>query len=243
MPPQQFASEVLWKCWFSGGVSRADDQRVLLRASKLLHQVLACQRLPHRPERFLIHQPHRTPARGVLRATATVVRLFARTRVSRIAGVQRAVRATDDVDKVHAPIVAGSAPPGKSPIQNRPSPGSDSSRRRSGDGRQPDGVGDQAKMMSRGRGRRASRLVPGNGGAPAPAVARRPVHRGPAGAARRARRHARTHPLDAALLQPGLQVSRVRAHRAWRRSPRQCSCHDFGAGSLPRGRERTGTGA
>jgi hypothetical protein len=91
--------------------SRADDQRVLLRASKLFHDVLACQSLPHRPERFLIHQPHRTPARGVLRATAAVVRPFARTRVSRIAGVQRAVRATDDVDEVHAPIVAGSALP------------------------------------------------------------------------------------------------------------------------------------
>src|SRR2546427_7559455 len=42
------------------------DQRVLLRASKLLDHVLACQRLPYRPERFLIHEPHRTPARGVL---------------------------------------------------------------------------------------------------------------------------------------------------------------------------------
>ena len=91
--------------------SRAEDQRVLLRASKLLHHVLACQRLSYRPERFLIHQPHRTPARGVLRATAAVVRSFARTWVSRIAGVQRAVRATDDVDEVHAPIVAGSALP------------------------------------------------------------------------------------------------------------------------------------
>ena len=90
--------------------SRADDQRVLLRASKLLHHVLACQRLPYRPERFLIDQPHGTPARGVLRATAAVVRPFARTRVSRIAGVQRAVRATDDVDEVHTPIVAGAAP-------------------------------------------------------------------------------------------------------------------------------------
>jgi hypothetical protein len=49
--------------------------------------------------------------------------------------------------------------------------------------------------------------------------------------------------LDAAHLQPGLQVSGVRAHRAWRRSARQCSRHDIGAGSLPRGRERTGTGA
>jgi len=92
--------------------SGADDQSVLLRTIKLLHRILACQRLPHRPERLLIHQPHWTPARGVLRATATVVRLFARTRVSRIAGVQRAVRATDDVDEVHAPIVTGPALPG-----------------------------------------------------------------------------------------------------------------------------------
>jgi hypothetical protein len=91
--------------------SPADDQRVLLRPSRLFHHVLACQRLPHRPERFLVHEPHRTPARGVLRATAAVVRPFARTRVSRIAGVQRAVRATDDVDEVHASIVARSALP------------------------------------------------------------------------------------------------------------------------------------
>jgi hypothetical protein len=91
--------------------SRADDQRVLLCTSKLLHHILACQRLSHRPERFLIHQPHGKTARGVLRATAPVVRPFARTQVSRIAGVQRAVRATDDVDEMHAPIVAGSALP------------------------------------------------------------------------------------------------------------------------------------
>ena len=86
----------------------ADDQRVLLRASKLLHRVLTRQGLPHRPERFLIHQLHRTSARGVLCAMTAVVRPFSRPRVSRIAGVERAVRATDDVDEVHASIVAGS---------------------------------------------------------------------------------------------------------------------------------------
>jgi hypothetical protein len=103
--------------------SRADDQRVLLRASKLLHHVLARQRLPHRPECFLIHEPHRTPARGVLRATAAVVRAFARTRVSRIAGVQRAVCATDDVDEVHALIVADPRTTTEIPAQNRSLPG------------------------------------------------------------------------------------------------------------------------
>src|ERR1700674_1768260 len=89
--------------------SRADDQSILLRASKPLHHILARQRLPQRPNRLLIHQPHRTPARGVFRAPAAVVRPFARTRVPRIAGVQRAIRAADDVDEVHAPIVARSA--------------------------------------------------------------------------------------------------------------------------------------
>src|SRR5579862_4798059 len=62
-----------------------------------------------RPERLLIHQPYRTPACGVLRPTAAVVRPFARMRISRVAGVQRAVGATDNVDEVHPPIVAGSA--------------------------------------------------------------------------------------------------------------------------------------
>ena len=90
---------------------RGDDQRVVLRASKSLHHVLARQRLPRRPERFLIHQPHRTLTRGVLRATAAVMRPFARTRVSRIASVQRAVGATYDVDEVHAPIVADAVLP------------------------------------------------------------------------------------------------------------------------------------
>ena len=87
----------------------ADDQRVLLRASKLLHRVLTRQGLPHRPERFLIDQLHRTSARGVLCTTAAVVRPFSRTRVARIAGVQRAIRAADDVDEVHASILLGSA--------------------------------------------------------------------------------------------------------------------------------------
>ena len=100
-----------WKYWVSVDVVCADDSRVLLRASKLLHDILPCQPLPHKPERFLIHQPHRPPARRVLRPTAAVVRPFARTGVSGIAGVQRAVRATDDVDGVHTPIVAGSARP------------------------------------------------------------------------------------------------------------------------------------
>ena len=89
------------------GSSPANDQRVLLHPSKLLHRVLPCQRLPHRPERFLIHQPDRPPARGVLRPAAVVVRQFARTRVARISGVERAVRAADDVDEVHASILAG----------------------------------------------------------------------------------------------------------------------------------------
>jgi hypothetical protein len=101
---------------------RADDQRVFLRASKPLHHVLARQRLPHRTKRFLIHQSHRTPARGVLRAPAAVVRPFARTRVPRIAGVQRAIRAADDVDEVHAPIVAGSALPRDARPRIRTSP-------------------------------------------------------------------------------------------------------------------------
>ena len=86
---------------FSMASSYADDQRFLLRASKLLQRELARQRLPHRQERFLIYQPHWTTARGVLRATTAVVNPFARTRVSSVAGVQRSVRATDDIDEVH----------------------------------------------------------------------------------------------------------------------------------------------
>jgi hypothetical protein len=49
--------------------------------------------------------------------------------------------------------------------------------------------GDQPKMISRGRARLASSLVPEVVGAPVPGLARRPVHGGPAGAARRARRN------------------------------------------------------
>ena len=79
-----------------------------MRASKLLHHVLARERLAHRSERFLIHQPHRTSARRVLRPTAAVVGPFARQGVSRVPGIQRAVRTTDDIDEVHAPILIGS---------------------------------------------------------------------------------------------------------------------------------------
>jgi hypothetical protein len=51
----------------------------------------------------------RRPAGAVRSALAAIVRPFARTRVSRrIDGVQRAVRATDDVDEVHASIAASS---------------------------------------------------------------------------------------------------------------------------------------
>jgi hypothetical protein len=39
------------------------------------------------------------------------VRPFARMRISRIAGVQRAICATDDVDEMHAPIVDGAGRP------------------------------------------------------------------------------------------------------------------------------------
>jgi hypothetical protein len=38
------------------------------------------------------------------------MRPFARTRVSRVAGVQRAVSATDDVDEMHPPIVGSARP-------------------------------------------------------------------------------------------------------------------------------------
>jgi pyridoxine 4-dehydrogenase len=88
-------------------VGCAGDQRILLGASQLLDHVLARERLPDRSKRFLIHQPHGTSARRVLRAAAAVVRLFARERVARIPGVERAVRAPDDVDEVHASIVTG----------------------------------------------------------------------------------------------------------------------------------------
>jgi hypothetical protein len=105
--------------------SRAEDQRVLLRASQLLHHVLACQRFPHRPERLLIHEPHRAPAGSVLCAAAAVVRPFARMRISRIAGVQRAICATDDVDEMHAPIVDGPGRPEAVDPEQNLSQGSD----------------------------------------------------------------------------------------------------------------------
>src|SRR5262245_52875798 len=87
---------------------RSDDQRGLPRARKLLHGILARQRLPHRPKRFLIHQPYGAPARGVLRAPTAVMYPFARTRVPRIARVQRAVRTADDIDEVHSLIAHAS---------------------------------------------------------------------------------------------------------------------------------------
>jgi hypothetical protein len=92
--------------------SPVDDQLSFCARVSCFTTYSRASAFPHGPERFLIHQPHRTPARGVPRATAAVVCPFARTRVSRTAGVQRAVGATDDVDEVHASIVAGSAPPG-----------------------------------------------------------------------------------------------------------------------------------
>ena len=69
--------------------------------------MLTLQRLPHGPKRFLVDQLHGSPARCVLGASAPVVLLFARNRISRIAGVQRVVSATNDVDEVHALIVPG----------------------------------------------------------------------------------------------------------------------------------------
>jgi hypothetical protein len=91
--------------------SSVGDQRILLGARELLHHVLTRQRFPHRSEGFLVHQPHRATARRVLRATPAVVGLFAREGVSRIAGIERAVRASDDVDEVHASIVKGLSGP------------------------------------------------------------------------------------------------------------------------------------
>ena len=90
--------------------------------------------------------------------------------------------------------------------------------------------GDQSKMMSRGRGRRASVSGPGNGGAPAPALARRSVH----GAACWG---CATSSTNAWALRSTRHISNpvlcsAAAHRAWRQSPRQCSRHDIGAGSL-----------
>ena len=69
------------------------------------HHVLQRQRLPYRSEGFLVHQPHRTSTRRALCATAAVVGPFAREWVSCIPGVERAVRAADDVDEMHRAIV------------------------------------------------------------------------------------------------------------------------------------------
>ena len=99
----------------SAPATRSGDQRGLLRARKLLDRILARQGLPHGPKRFLIHQLNRTPARGVLRAPAVVVRPLARTRIPRIARVQRAIRAANDVDEVHC----GSLPLPPGTVQQR----------------------------------------------------------------------------------------------------------------------------
>jgi len=102
--------------------SPTDDQRVLLRASKLLHHVLACQRLPHRPERFLIHQPHRTPPavyfapRPLLCARSRVRGNFPYSRCAACRPRNGRCRRSARVD------CSGLSSTLKSPIQNRTSP-------------------------------------------------------------------------------------------------------------------------
>jgi tetratricopeptide (TPR) repeat protein len=67
--------------------------------------VLATEGLALRPEPLDVDDCHRPPARGVARTAPRIVRLLPCLGVARIAGVQRAIRAADDVDEVHAAII------------------------------------------------------------------------------------------------------------------------------------------
>jgi hypothetical protein len=157
--------------------SPADDQRVLLRASKLFHHVLACQRLPHRPE--TLPGTRAAPDAG-LRCTSRHARCCAPVRAHPCFAYSRCIacRPRNGRCRRSARVdCSGLRSTLKSPIQNSTSPVRYilmAVWRRTP-------TRDGTKIMNRGRGRRASSLVPGNGGAPAPALARGPVHGGPAG--------------------------------------------------------------
>lgn len=78
---------------------------MLLRPGQALDLMFAAKRLSARPECLCVDEADRPPARGVLRAAAAVVGPLARVRIARIAGVERAVCAADDVHEVHGVIV------------------------------------------------------------------------------------------------------------------------------------------
>src|SRR5262249_20748674 len=74
------------------------NQGVLLRPRQLLEGVLALQRLAHRSEHLTVHELHRSSAGRILRAAAVVMGALACNGISRIAGVERPVRAPNHVD-------------------------------------------------------------------------------------------------------------------------------------------------
>src|SRR5262245_29783154 len=86
----------------SGRASAVSDERLFLQSVQALQLVLALQRSTKRTTLLGIDEPDRTTACGVLSAAAAVVSLLARSRIARIAGVERSVGAADDINKVHS---------------------------------------------------------------------------------------------------------------------------------------------
>ena len=82
------------------------EQGLLLDARAPFQFVLAFERVRLRGEALGVHERDRPPARRVFRAAAGVVRVDAPVQIDGVARVQRSVHALDDVDVMHAMIVA-----------------------------------------------------------------------------------------------------------------------------------------
>src|SRR5262249_22627370 len=90
------------------GRRRATDrnQRFFSRPRPAFQLPFPFERLRLRDEWLEVRQRHRPPAGGVARAATAVVHLGPADRVARVAGVQRAVLATNDINEIHAAILS-----------------------------------------------------------------------------------------------------------------------------------------
>ena len=86
-------------------------QGFLLRTAQSFQLTFPPERVADRSERFPIDQADWPAPGGVPRTAPAVVHLLACLGIARVPGVQRAIRAADDIHKVHGEIVVRESAP------------------------------------------------------------------------------------------------------------------------------------
>src|SRR4029453_3013332 len=98
--PPRLAEAVLFRPGVPGASRPLADESLFPTSRQLLEQVFALEGAGQRLALSRVHEPHRPAPGGVFRTATAVVHADTRLGVARVTGIERPVRATDDVDEV-----------------------------------------------------------------------------------------------------------------------------------------------